>query len=75
MTNIIVAFGKIEDAKSIKNVLVKNGFSVAAVCTSGAQALSYVDEFHDGIVICGYKLVDMICLEFRFQVLIKLIPL
>ena len=65
MTNIIVAFGKIEDAKSINNVLVKNGFSVAAVCTSGAQALSYVDEFHDGIVICGYKLVDMICLELK----------
>lgn len=65
MTNIIVAFGKIEDAKSIKNVLVKNGFNVAAVCTSGAQALGYVDEFHDGIVICGYRLVDMICLELK----------
>lgn len=65
MTNIIVAFAKIDDAKSIKNVLVKSGFSVAAVCTSGAQALGYVDEFHDGIVICGYKLVDMICLELR----------
>lgn len=65
MTNIIVAFGKIEDAKSIKNVLVKNGFNVAAVCTSGAQALGYVDELHDGIIICGYKLVDMICLELK----------
>jgi response regulator NasT len=37
--------------------------SVAAVCTSGAQALGYVDEFHDGIVISGYKLTDMICVE------------
>lgn len=61
MTNIIVAFAKIEDAKSIKNVLVKNGFGVTAVCTSGAQALSYADEFHDGIVIAGYRLTDMIC--------------
>lgn len=37
MTNIIVAFAKIEDAKSIKNILVKNGFGVTAVCTSGAS--------------------------------------
>lgn len=65
MTNIIVAFAKIEDAKSIKNILVKNGFSVTAVCTSGAQALSYADEFHDGIIICGYRLVDMICVDLQ----------
>ena len=63
MTNIIVAFAKIDDAKSIKNILVKNGFQVTAVCTSGAQALSFADEFHDGIVICGYRLADMICVE------------
>jgi response regulator NasT len=63
VTNIIVAFARIDDAKSIKNILVKNGMSVAAVCTSGAQALGYTDEFHDGIVICGYKMADMICVE------------
>lgn len=61
MTNIIVAFAKTEDAKSVKNILVKSGFGVTAVCTSGAQALSYADEFHDGIVITGYRLTDMIC--------------
>lgn len=65
MTNIIVVFAKIEDAKSIKNILVKNGFSVTAVCTSGAQALGYADEFHDGIIISGFRLADMICLELR----------
>lgn len=61
LTNIIVVFARIEDARSIKNVLVKNGFGVTAVCTSGAQALNYADEFHDGIVISGYRLTDMIC--------------
>lgn len=65
MTNIIVVFAKIEDAKSVKNILVKNGFSVTAVCTSGAQALGYADEFHDGIVISGFRLADMICLELK----------
>lgn len=67
MTNIIVAFAKIDDAKSIKNVLVKNGFGVTAVCTSGAQALSYADEFHDGIVIVSYRLADMICAELKYN--------
>lgn len=65
MTNIIVAFAKLEDAKSIKNILVKNGFGVTAVCTSGAQALGYADEFHDGIVIAGYRLTDMVCVEVK----------
>jgi response regulator NasT len=63
VTNIIVVFAKLDDAKSIKNILVKNGMSVAAVCSSGAQALGYVDEFSDGIIICGYKMADMICVE------------
>ena len=65
MTNIIVVFARIEDARSIKNILVKNGFGVTAVCTSGAQALGYADEFHDGIVIAGYRFTDMICVEVK----------
>lgn len=65
MTNIIVAFTKIEDAKSIKNILVKSGFGVTAVCTSGAQALGYADAFHDGIIIVSYRLADMICVELK----------
>lgn len=31
MTNVIVAFSREEDAKNIKNILVRNGFMVAAV--------------------------------------------
>lgn len=65
MTNIVVVFARIEDAKSIKNILVKNGFSVTAVCTSGAQALGHIDELRDGIVISGYRLTDMVCIELK----------
>lgn len=36
MTNIIVALPKIEDAKGIKNLLVRGGFQVTGVCTTGA---------------------------------------
>ena len=42
VTNIIVVLPKIEDAKSIKNVLVRSGFSVMAACSTGAQALSLI---------------------------------
>ncbi|KIR02964.1 Ethanolamine two-component response regulator [Lachnospiraceae bacterium TWA4] len=59
MTNIIVVFPKIEDAKNIKNLLMRNGVQVTVVCNSGAQALSYADEFHNGIIISGYRLKDM----------------
>lgn len=63
MTNIIVVLPKLEDAKSIKNILVRNGFQVTGVCTTGAQAISQADELNDGIVICSYKLTDMVYSE------------
>lgn len=69
MTNIVVAFSKWEDAKSIKNVLVKNGFQVVAVCTSGAQTLSSLEGLNGGIVISGYRFEDML-----FQELYEYLP-
>ena len=63
MTSIIVVLPKLDDSKTIKNLLVRNGFQVAAVCGSGSQAISVADNLDDGIVICGYKLVDMMYSE------------
>lgn len=63
MINIIVALPKIEDAKGIRGVLVKNGFQVTAVCSTGAQCLSHLRDLSDGIVICAYKMTDMIYME------------
>lgn len=60
MASIVVVFPKAEDAKSIKNLLAKSGFEVAAVCTTGAQAISQMDELGYGIVVTGYKLSDML---------------
>ncbi len=76
MVNIIVALPKLEEARTIRNILVRNGFRVTGVCTNGAQAISQADGLHDGIVICGYKLEDMIyselqeCLPPGFEVLL-----
>jgi len=63
VTNIVVAFSKGEDGKSIKNILVKNGFQVVAVCTSGAQALNSLEGLNGGIVISGYRFEDMLFQE------------
>ena len=63
MTGIIVVFSRIENAKSIRNVLVRNGFTVAAACTTGAQALSLLEDYNEALVICGGRLADMMCVE------------
>lgn len=80
MTNVIVAFSKPEDAKSIKNILMRSGFQVIAVCLSGAQALNYVDSLSGGIVVSGYRFEDMIyqelrdCLPASFEMLLVASP-
>ena len=63
MANIIVAFSKPEDAKSINNILMRTGFPVIAVCTSGAQVLSQLDDLNSRIIVCGYRLTDMLYSE------------
>lgn len=63
MINVIVVFPKLEDAKGIRNLLVRNGYSVAAVCTSGAQAMSFMDNMDYGVIVCGYKFNDMLYSE------------
>lgn len=35
---------------------------MAAVCNSGAQALAQAESLGSGILVCGYRLTDMICL-------------
>lgn len=59
MLSIIIAFPRIEDATNIKNMLVRNGYDVNAVCTMGTQMISFANELDSGIVICGYRLKDM----------------
>lgn len=80
MANVIVAFSRQEDARSIKNILVRNGFEVTAVCTSGAQVLAQAENLGNGIVVCGYRLTDMLfaelreCLTAEFSILMLAVP-
>lgn len=60
MANIVVVFPKLEDAKTIRNLLVRRGFPVQTVCASGAQALAAADQLGSGVIVCGYRLPDML---------------
>ena len=74
MAGVIVVFPKSDDAKSIRNLLVRNGYDVAAVCTSGAQALSAADRIGSGVVVCGYKYPDMLYEELYENVMPSFAP-
>ncbi len=63
MLSIVIVFPKLEDANAIKTLLIKNGFEVHAVCTTGAQAIGIANELDDGIVISGYRMPDMLYRE------------
>lgn len=63
--NVIVAFPRIENGRSIKSILVKHGFQVGRVCVTGAQVLQHTDGLADGIVVCASRLQDMVYTQLR----------
>ena len=65
MIGIVVAFPNKENAANIRNLLMRQGFTVTGVCTTGAQVLTFLENMEYGIVICGYKLKDMIYSELK----------
>ena len=75
-SSIVIALPKIEDAKKIRMILTKHGFSVASVCNTASNALASVSELDSGIVISGYRLPDMYyrdlseCLPNYFELLL-----
>lgn len=42
---------------------MQNGYRVDALCTTGAQVLQSANELGGGIVVCGYRFVDMMYTE------------
>ena len=63
MSNIVIAFPKQEVAANIRKILTQSGYSVTAVCTTGAKTLESVNNLERGILICGYRFVDMMYTE------------
>ncbi len=48
-----------EVALNIKKILLQSGYPVTAVCTTGAQALQSMNALEDGVLVCGFRFVDM----------------
>ncbi len=65
MSNIVIAFPKKEVAQNIRKILSQSGYSVQAVCSTGAQALASVNNLENGILICGSRFIDMMYMEIR----------
>lgn len=59
MSSIVIALPKIEDAKKVRAILEKHGFSVASVCSTASHALANASQLGSGVLICGYRLPDM----------------
>ena len=60
MVNIIIALPRPEECTGIRNILARNGYRSLYVCNTGAQAISQAEDYESGIIICGYKLPDMV---------------
>lgn len=63
MSNIVIAFPKKEVVQNIRKILSQSGYSVQAVCSTGAQALASVNNLENGILICGSRFIDMMYME------------
>ena len=65
MANIIIVLSKPEESAGIRNILIRGGYRSVFICANGAQAISQTDDLDDGIVICSYKLQDMMYSQLR----------
>ena len=55
MSSIVIALPKIEDARKIRAVLERHGFTVASVCTTASNALSSASELGSGVIILIFQ--------------------
>ncbi|MDO5155120.1 MAG: ANTAR domain-containing protein [Eubacteriales bacterium] len=63
MISVIVVFPKLEEAKSIRNLLVRHGIEVRAACSTAAEVMQLTEDLDGGIVVSGYKMADMLYSE------------
>lgn len=63
MSNIVIVFPKQEVVQNIKRILSQSGYHVAGVGTTGASALAMMQNLESGILVCGYRFIDMVYTE------------
>jgi AmiR/NasT family two-component response regulator len=59
MDRIVVAIENEGIRKRISDMLEASGILIRGSCRSGAEAIRWIKKMGGGIIICGYKLADM----------------
>lgn len=59
MNRIIVSFERDTTRLKICGLLERNGYGVRASYRAGAETIRAIHKMGGGIIICGYKLIDM----------------
>lgn len=67
MSDILIAFPKYENAKAIKNILIRNGYKVVGIAQSGSLAISLAESMGTGIVISAYRFADMLYTQLLYD--------
>lgn len=67
MSSVVVVFPKLDDARKIRNLLIRSGIEVVGICTTGGQALDCMEDMREGIVVCSYRFQDMMYTELKEQ--------
>ena len=60
MKGIIIACPKAETAGKLKKLFTENGYTITGICNSGAKALRLSKQMDGGVIICTYRLTDMV---------------
>ena len=67
VSNIVIAFPKPEVAANIRKILSQSGYTVTAVCTTGAKTLESVNNLEQGILICVHVMQGI--MRFRIGII------
>ena len=59
MDKIVIAFGNDNNRTRIADILDKCGYSPKKLCKTGREAIRAIRGMGGGVVVCGYKLMDM----------------
>lgn len=68
MDRIVIAFGNDNNRNRIADILEAGGFSPKKLCKTGKEAIRTIRNMGGGIVICGYKLIDMTADDLSYDI-------
>ncbi len=60
MDNIIIGFTDRKKGEVIKEIVTGSGFYNVDICTTGDEILRTANESAGGVVVCGYKVANML---------------